>query len=92
MGKPSWLTAVCIVFATGLFPAAASAATVYYSGFAYLGDFKSIDKNFPYSTRLTKPEQGGLSLLDAAVLPRVKAVNNPELTIELQSLGKLDSH
>ncbi|MDM4772961.1 hypothetical protein [Solimonas sp. SE-A11] len=89
MRKPSWLVSMCIMGALSLNPAIAMAATAYYSGFAYLGDFKSIEKNFPYTTQLTKSEQGGPSRLDVAVLPRVKAVRNPILTIEFEGLGKL---
>jgi hypothetical protein len=77
-----------IVMSTWLFlavctSAAVSAETeVYYAGFAYLGDFNNIKKNYRYTASINKDE-GGRDYLDNVLSGRMKSQHFPNFNLKI---------
>ena len=55
---------------------------VYFAGFAYLGDYKDIDKNYPYTASLTK-DDGKQFYLDKVLRDRIKNKVYPNFDLRI---------
>jgi len=55
---------------------------VYYAGFAYLGDYKNIEKNYPYTVSLNKND-GVQPYLDKILYSRIKGHKFPNFNLKI---------
>ena len=79
------------LFAFGPIGASASSPDVYWSGFAFQGDFESGQSRYPISSQLALVPEGEASPLDVALRSNVAGVANASFNIVVNDLGRLGS-
>ena len=82
---------VLVVIGSGFLPrlSAADPLPVYFGGFAFLGDFSSKSKLYPYSAALMDADSNKPSQFDRDLQQRLQSVGNTTFSLELNKLGAL---
>lgn len=71
-------------------PSSASAPEVYWSGFAYQGDFDLVERRYPNSKLLGDRKENGRSILDVRLQAAIQGIENDSFNIVDDRLGSLD--
>lgn len=80
---------VCLILAVSPQSAVADSVPVYWSGFAFQGDFATGAERYPFTSGLLEVIDGKMPLLNKALKERVESVANKSFFIETETLGGL---
>lgn len=86
------LVALLLLFSVHVSAASAKDVRIFYAGFAFMGDFSSIEKNYPYSFALSKDTAAdGRPVLETALLKKTKTIQLGQAEIVFNRLANLNS-